>query len=332
MFHVDDHSFFSARARPNTAIRGGQTDGLFENENPSPSSLFFLHPRPPQLVSNIWLLFLRQYFLCSIICRSKRKNCESASPIKIISPSCQDCNNRQNQFIEATTKNSRITIMTLSIETPSILYALLLPSVSCWVIPNKQLFRAMIPVTTQLASGPFFEEEFEFECPEEDSCEIDWDKMPTEENVQAAPNLDDDCEDEDECEIDWDSMPGFDNDDAEELEEQIAEVSQADVEELEKQIAKVSQAEESIKGRVRLEMNWQIEECETEKDSCEGFCPECAGSGKLPCRFCRGTGFVVFGNEYKPCQICTDGFEECSECRGTGKIAPWTKTYLEGNN
>lgn len=196
-----------------------------------------------------------------------------------------------------------------------------------WMMPNQRRQLAMHPVTTALrSSGPFFEEEYEFECPEEDDCEIDWSKAPETEAMNTAPSpgipepeVIDDCEDEDECEIDWDAMPGFND---EELEAETANQRNFGF-----------QAQQSMeKGRVRLEMTWQIDECQTDEDSCEGFCEECAGSGKMPCRFCRGTNVVAYGNDYRTCIVCAEGSEDCSKCRGTGKIAPWTTTYLEGNN
>ncbi|KAL3943862.1 MAG: hypothetical protein SGBAC_002064 [Bacillariaceae sp.] len=195
---------------------------------------------------------------------------------------------------------------------------------SAWMIPAH--YGRILPCrqVTRLEAGPFFEEEFEFECPEEDDCEIDWDKMPqaAEEVKSIAPLLDDDCEDEEGCEIDWDNMPGMEDEDvAVEEEAQTMRTS-----------AKGVQKDGTFeKGRMKLEMSWQIEECETDEDSCEDFCPECAGSGKMPCRFCGGSGFVRYGNDIRTCMMCKDGFEECSSCRGTGKIAPWVATFLEGN-
>lgn len=139
--------------------------------------------------------------------------------------------------------------------------------------------------------GPFFGPEEEFECPEED-----------------------------ECEIDWDAMPGFEDDEVEDrAEKEVMAHDASPLESLEKQ-------------RVRYEMNWQIEECKDDEDLCEDFCPDCAGSGKMTCRFCRGTGFIVFGDEFRPCKICKDGLEDCSTCRGTGHIAPWVTTMEQHLN
>lgn len=151
-----------------------------------------------------------------------------------------------------------------------------------------------------LKAGPFFGPEEEFACPDEEECEIDWDLMPgfgDDDNTVAA-------EEEDESDVDLQPRQSFG-----------------------------SQALESLeKGRVHLEMSWQMNECETDKDSCSDFCPDCAGSGYQACRFCRGVGIVAFGNEFRPCLICADavvGQEHCSSCRGTGQIAPWASTMMQ---
>lgn len=149
------------------------------------------------------------------------------------------------------------------------------------------------------------------------------------------------CPDEDECEIDWDKMPEFasDDDDDEPLvrqqqQQQNEEEDESDVD-LQPRPTYGSLAHTSLeRGRVRLEMKWQIEECETAQGSCTDFCLECTGSGRQPCRFCRGTGVIVFGNhDFRPCLICSAtlavGHEDCSACRGTGQIAPWASTMNE---
>jgi hypothetical protein len=155
-----------------------------------------------------------------------------------------------------------------------------------------------------LQAGPFFGPEEEFACPDEEECEIDWDMMPGFDEDSDTSNSNLEVQDEDESDIDMQPRPSYG-----------------------------SQALESFeKGRVHLEMNWQIDECETDKDSCAEFCPDCAGSGHQACRFCRGTGIVSLGNEFRPCLICTKavaGQEDCASCRGTGQIAPWVSTMEE---
>ena len=83
-------------------------------------------------------------------------------------------------------------------------------------------------------------------------------------------------------------------------------------------------------GRVQLEMNWQINECEADKDYCSNTCRDCEGSGRIICRFCHGKGMIAFGTaDFRPCIICSpslSGFEECHTCQGTGQIAPWAST------
>lgn len=195
---------------------------------------------------------------------------------------------------------------------------------SAWMMPEFYVGR-MLPrsAISRLKAGPFFEEEFEFECSEDDECEIDWEKMPQPaQEVQntASPF---ECEDEEECEIDWDAMPEVQ--DEEMNAEEGAPTPRTSTVGVEKQ------DESWEKGRMKLEMNWQIDECETDEDYCEDFCPDCAGSGKMPCRFCHGTGMVRYGNDIRTCMMCKDGYEECSSCRGTGKIAPWVTTFLDGN-
>jgi len=150
-----------------------------------------------------------------------------------------------------------------------------------------------------------------------------------------------DCPDEEECEIDWSAMPGFaddDNDDNNETSEKKVDSTPTnaiethligdETDELEPQEAYVRQAERSVdKSRTILEMNWQIENCMVDEDSCTDFCSECAGSGKTWCNFCRGTGIIAFGNEFRPCLLCKEGRIDCSACSGTGKISPWAKTH-----
>lgn len=151
---------------------------------------------------------------------------------------------------------------------------------------------------------------------------------------------DPDCPDEDECEIDWGAMPGFEDDDDEESKEgSTAETETSSVyddrhligdetDELEPQEAYVRKVERSVdKSRTILEMNWQIENCIVDEDSCTDFCAECAGSGKTWCKFCRGTKMIAFGNEFRPCLLCEDGRVDCSACSGTGKISAWAKTH-----
>ena len=145
--------------------------------------------------------------------------------------------------------------------------------------------------TTRFSStGPFFAPEEEFDCPDEGECEIDWSLMPG-----------------------WDDEEEDDVDDAPE-----ASISPTTYGEL--------AAQSMERDRLKFEVNWQIDECREDHDYCEDFCEECAGSGKMVCRFCRGTKFIVFGEDFRPCIICSEGQEDCSACRGTGQVAPWATT------
>jgi hypothetical protein len=147
------------------------------------------------------------------------------------------------------------------------------------------------------APGPFFGPVEEFECPEEEECEIDWDLMPS-----------------------WEEEDGGEDKEATEeaINDSINDSSFG------------AQALQSLdKSRVKYEMNWQIEECQEDEDLCDDFCEVCAGGGKQACRFCRGTNMMAFANDIGFCLICTAGKEDCASCRGTGRIAPWAITMDE---
>jgi hypothetical protein len=154
------------------------------------------------------------------------------------------------------------------------------------------------------------------------------------------------CPDEEECEIDWDTMPGFDDDNNEhnvQTEPSAPENSQRHDPTLEyTNIGDEDPADDDLqpksyeyqvqnslqKSRTFYEMSWQVDECNVEPDSCSDFCPDCAGSGRQFCKFCRGTRMIAFGKEFRTCLICdVDGRVECSSCKGTGSVAPWTVTY-----
>merc|ERR1711935_514052 len=92
--------------------------------------------------------------------------------------------------------------------------------------------------------------------------------------------------------------------------------------------AYVRQVERSVeKSRTIFEMNWQIENCIVDEDTCTDFCSDCAGSGKSFCKFCRGTKMIAFGSEFRPCILCADGRVDCATCAGTGAISPWAKIH-----
>ena len=205
------------------------------------------------------------------------------------------CNYNQQQQMSLLKKTST-TMALLSLPSMSHSFTVAIPQ-NLRVAVITRPVRRRPAATFVLKAGPFFGPEEEFECPDEEECEIDWDLMPGfEDDGNSAEE-----EEEDESDVDMQPRPNFG-----------------------------SQALDSLeKGRVRLQMNWQIDECETDKDTCSDFCPDCAGSGRQPCRFCRGTGIVSLGNEFRPCLICANavvGQEDCALCRGTGQIAPWAST------
>ena len=181
--------------------------------------------------------------------------------------------------------------------------------ISSWILPNfsrvpKRIHTRSLAINSQ--SGVFFDDESDPDCPEEDECEIDWGAMPA-------------FEDEDE---------GDENEEKETTNHVEKHLIGDETDELEPQEAYVRQVERSVdKSRTILEMNWQIENCIVDEDSCTDFCSECAGSGKTWCNFCRGTGMIVFGKEFRPCLLCVEGRIDCSTCAGTGKISSWAKTH-----
>merc|ERR1711935_147040 len=111
---------------------------------------------------------------------------------------------------------------------------------------------------------------------------------------------------------------GNDNNEKKE-EEEAAAVAKARRELVMQEEQKQKQERRSIeKSRMIYEMNWQIDDCIVDEDTCTDFCEECAGSGKQRCNFCRGTRIISFGNEFRTCLICdAEGKIKCSACSGT---------------
>lgn len=96
-----------------------------------------------------------------------------------------------------------------------------------------------------------------------------------------------------------------------------------------------------------LELKWKLEtseDCDTEDVlSCSEPCETCRGKGKVSCEFCKGVGFVDFGEGYGrgtvgnrmekknggkgtgiECPCCNeDGDTTCTKCNGSGWIAKW---------
>jgi len=161
-----------------------------------------------------------------------------------------------------------------------------------------------------------------------------------------------DCPDEEECEINWDLMPGYnDNDDDEKEKEKVTVVEEKEETQSSSSYSSTSYSSSSYssyvrppplqpvkrsieKSRVIFEMNWQLEDCVVDADTCTDFCTDCAGSGHQWCNFCRGTRLISFlgqgdsDSEFRTCLLCrTDGHIDCSTCKGTGNISPWAATY-----
>jgi len=223
-------------------------------------------------------------------------------------------------------------------------------------------------ISIQSRSDIVFQDEPD--CPDEDECEIDWGAMPgfgddddddtkkdgSTSNVVSQDESDPDCPDEDECEIDWGAMPGFgDDDDEDDAKKELDQEATAaatttttatdllhenrdlvgdETDELEPQDAYVCKVERSIDtSRKILEMNWQIENCAVDEDTCTDFSSDCSGSGKTSCKFCHGTRTISFfhhgtnTHEQRSCLLCADGRVDCPTCAGTGAISPWAKTH-----
>lgn len=242
---------------------------------------------------------------------------------------------------------------------------------SSWVIsgysqlPITVTTRRLSPFLISIQSRSDSVSEDESDCPDEDECEIDWGAMPgfgdddakkdvPTTDVVSQDNSDPDCPEEDECEIDWSAMPGFGDDDDEDdaKKESDPEATAAatttssdllhenrhligdETDELEPQDAYVRKVERSVgTSRKILEMNWQIENCEVDEDTCTDFCSDCSGSGKTSCKFCHGTRMISFfhpgtnTHEHRSCLLCADGRVDCPTCAGTGAISPWAKTH-----
>jgi hypothetical protein len=103
-------------------------------------------------------------------------------------------------------------------------------------------------------------------------------------SIFFGPEEDFECPDEEECEIDWDRMPGFDEGNEVESpsnEELLPEASFDDnevpLDDIQPQTYEHQVHNSLEKSRVILEMNWQVDECNVNHDSCSNFCPECAG-------------------------------------------------------
>jgi hypothetical protein len=193
---------------------------------------------------------------------------------------------------------------------------LLLSTTIAWLMPPTRTTATHTCCILSHTPGVFFGPEEDFECPDEEECEIDWDRMPgfddeKEHNTQTEPSVQESSE--------------FTNPTLEYT--SIGDEDPADDDLQPKSYE--HQVQNSLeKSRTFYEMSWQVDECNVEPDSCSNFCPDCAGSGRQFCKFCRGTRTIAFAKEFRTCLVChTDGKVECYSCRGTGSVAPWAMTY-----
>lgn len=159
------------------------------------------------------------------------------------------------------------------------------------------------------------------------------------------------CPSEEECEIDWDKMPGFADEETEKtpVQDQQKQASASAAEPASEPMPKrkgstssgCEPTEKSVESsRLRLEMMWQldeaVEDCEVERPETCGSqpCEACRGRGVTPCRFCGGRQLLGFTREsnrhsggsvsaFYACTICDHGLEPCGACRGTGWVAEW---------
>lgn len=84
-----------------------------------------------------------------------------------------------------------------------------------------------------------------------------------------------------------------------------------------------------------LDLVWEvyeaIEVCDPRQShSCGYTCSVCQGEGSNLCKFCKGTGFLMLGDELigtsNDCPVCNGtGETPCKMCRGSGMIARWVK-------
>jgi hypothetical protein len=199
-----------------------------------------------------------------------------------------------------------------------------LPS-ACWawvVRPQRTPLNLALAVVSHSKPGVFFGPEEEFECPDEDECEIDWDRMP---------DFDEDDNSKDEHNVEATSYAATSKSDARPIIQEYTNIGDEDPNDDLQPRSYEHKVQNSIeKTRLLLEMRHQMEECEIIQEACSDFCPDCAGSGRQYCQFCRGTRTIAFGNQFRTCLICdSDGKKECSTCRGTGGVAPWVKTATQ---
>jgi hypothetical protein len=182
-------------------------------------------------------------------------------------------------------------------------------------------------------------------------------------NANGGENDDDEeeCPDEEECEIDWSKMPGGDEEQAQASASSTSHDKQgiettAEIQNDEQIKEEEKEEDEHVlihvrNLRLRMEMLWQMTEaavdCDVDNPPTCGSdpCQDCAGRGRIECRFCRGTTVLwmrqpggVSGDgggdnnndtsSFTTCNICQKGTETCRSCQGSGWVSGWTKLQL----
>lgn len=185
---------------------------------------------------------------------------------------------------------------------------------------------------------------------EDDSGVVGSSSEPT---TPGGNDGDAECPSEEECEIDWDKMPGFAEEEAENSQPvqdpqkqasaslRSAAEPPAEPKSMPERKSSRQPSPTSVESsRLRLEMMWQldeaVEDCEVERPETCGSrpCEACRGRGVTPCRFCGGRQLLGFTREsnrhqggsvsaFYACTICDHGLEPCGACRGTGWVAEW---------
>jgi len=124
------------------------------------------------------------------------------------------------------------------------------------------------------------------------------------------------------------------------------------------QVASASSSNNSEKSAEKvmgnIELRWNIDEdkddCDLEDVStCSDACDVCVGKGVIDCQFCKGVGWIDFGQQNPgtmgerlvernggiqgtECPVCNeDSNQVCQKCMGSGWIARWRMRNLSND-